>query len=155
MLLSSRLRALRALVGALLARSAAPVSRLRFRVQPWDVDLNVHLTNGRYPQLMDAGRLDLFVRSGLVGPLWRARVRPILVEQHLVFHQELPLGATFTVETQATGTHRKAIVMRQRFLRGGRVHAEATVHVVLLGARGVVSPEIAARLWADSSAALG
>ena len=42
-------------------------STLRFRVWPHDLDLSFHLNNGRYLTLMDLGRLDVMVRSGL----WR------------------------------------------------------------------------------------
>ncbi len=147
MLLSSRLRAMGAFADALTG-PVRRVSELSFTVRPWDIDLNVHLTNGRYPQLMDAGRLHLLVSSGATSQLLRDRTRPIAVEQHLVFKRELGLGARFTLRTEVTGRDRKALVFTQRFLVGDRLHAEGTVNVVLLGPDGVVSPEaIQALLW--------
>lgn len=139
MLLSSRLRGMRALTDGLL-REGGMDSRLSFRVQPWDVDLNVHLTNGRYPQLMDVGRIHLITRSGLGAALWAQRVRPIAVELHLTFRKELGLGRRFTLHTAVTGRERKALVFTQRFLVGDEEHAVGTVNVVLLGGRGVVDP---------------
>lgn len=35
------------------------VSRLQFRVLPNDLDSNLHMTNGRYWNIFDLGRLDL------------------------------------------------------------------------------------------------
>ena len=40
-------------------------SVLTFRVWPGDLDLNVHMNNGRYLTVMDLGRLDLMARTGL------------------------------------------------------------------------------------------
>ncbi|WP_080375644.1 thioesterase family protein [Stenotrophomonas maltophilia] len=45
------------------------VSRLQFRVLPNDLDSNLHMTNGRYWNIFDLGRLDLILRMGLAG--WR------------------------------------------------------------------------------------
>lgn len=47
-------------------------SILLFRVMPHDLDLNVHMNNARYLALMDLGRIDFLLRSGL----WR-RVRKL------------------------------------------------------------------------------
>ena len=44
------------------------VSRLTFRVWPHDLDTSLHMNNGRYWTLMDLGRTDIMIRSGL----WRA-----------------------------------------------------------------------------------
>ena len=43
------------------------VSSLAFRVWPHDLDPSIHMNNGRYLTLMDLGRLDVMLRSGL----WR------------------------------------------------------------------------------------
>ena len=53
------------------ARSRGPYmmggeSRLAFRCLPTDIDFNVHLNNARYMMLADLGRIDLFVRAGLI-----------------------------------------------------------------------------------------
>ena len=45
------------------------VSRLQFRVLPNDLDSNLHMTNYRYWNIFDLGRLDLILRMGLAG--WR------------------------------------------------------------------------------------
>lgn len=50
-------------------RLAAPfgVSRLPFRVLPNDLDSNLHMTNGRYWNIFDLGRLDLILRMAWAG----------------------------------------------------------------------------------------
>src|SRR3990170_2263282 len=41
-------------------------SILRFRVWPHDLDLSLHMNNGRYLTIMDQGRLDVMVQSGFL-----------------------------------------------------------------------------------------
>src|SRR5690606_41950307 len=61
---------------------------------PWDCDLNVHLTNGRYPQWLDLARTEFFLRIG-AGPLFvRFGWRSVLASQTLTFVREIkPLEA--------------------------------------------------------------
>ena len=47
-------------------------SVIHARVLPTDLDLNLHLNNGRALTLMDLGRVDLMLRMGVVGELRRA-----------------------------------------------------------------------------------
>ena len=44
------------------------VARTPFRVLPTDLDLLFHMNNGKYLSILDLGRLDLLLRSGL----WQA-----------------------------------------------------------------------------------
>jgi acyl-CoA thioesterase FadM len=45
------------------------VSQITLLVLPNDVDLNFHMNNGRYMTLLDLGRLDFLIRTGL-GPVF-------------------------------------------------------------------------------------
>ena len=65
-------------------RSLDPLdeSVLKFRVWPTDLDVNFHMNNGRYLTIMDLGRVDLMLRTGLgkmalngSGRRWSARRR--------------------------------------------------------------------------------
>ena len=37
----------------------------RFRVLPHDIDINLHLNNGRYLQLIDLNRAEWLIRTGI------------------------------------------------------------------------------------------
>ena len=54
------------------------VSRLQFRVLPNDLDSNLHMTNGRYWNIFDLGRLDLILRMGLGRVALREKWAPIV-----------------------------------------------------------------------------
>lgn len=141
MMLSGRIRGLVVLAQAWWA-PRANVSRLHLRVLPTDVDLNVHLTNSRYPQLMDIGRMDMLVRSGTGQAMHKAGINPVLVESNLAFKRDLPLGVRFTLETRVVGRDRKALVIEQRFLVGDAVHAIGTVKMVCVRQGKVVEPTV-------------
>lgn len=146
MLLTARARALSVLAHAW-SRGPTTCSELPFRVSAFDVDLNLHLTNSRYPQLMDAGRLDLLLRSGVAWSLARSGVRPVVVQCTLNFRKELRWGARFVLRTRCMGKQRRAAVFEQVFLVGEEVHASAEVRVLCLKAGGVTQPDLLAPLW--------
>lgn len=148
MMVTGRLRALGVLARAL-AGPARRVSRLVLRVRAVDVDLNLHLTNSRYPQWMDLGRLDLLVRSGVARAMFAARQNPVVVETQIRFLRELPWGAEVVLDTRLVAVERRAVVFRQRFLVGEREHAVATVKVVVLGKGRVVVPDVMRPLLDD------
>ena len=63
-----------------------------FRVVPTDLDVLGHMNNGKYLTLMDLGRLDLMLRSGL----WRECVRrgwyPVVAGQTVTYQRSLKPG---------------------------------------------------------------
>jgi len=68
--------------------TALDVFHTRFRVLPWDCDLNLHLTNTRYPAWLDLARTEFFLRLG-TGPLFvRKGWRSVLASQTLTFVRE-------------------------------------------------------------------
>ncbi len=46
-------------------------SVLKLRVWPVDLDVNLHMNNGRYLSVMDLNRVDVILRTGLLLPLLR------------------------------------------------------------------------------------
>lgn len=89
-------------------------SRLRFRCLPTDIDANLHLNNARYLMLADMGRLDIFLRSGLMRLARRNRWVPMLGGIQAAYVREIRIWQSFelvsTIETwsatEAIGSHR-------------------------------------------------
>ncbi len=111
---------------------ALALLRHRFRVMPWDCDLNVHLTNGRYPQWLDLARTEFFLRIG-AGPLfvlfgWRS----VLASQTLTFVREIKPLAAVDVESRVLHWDKKYFYMEHRFLVDGRLHAKALARIAML-----------------------
>ncbi|GAC28971.1 acyl-CoA thioesterase [Brumicola pallidula] len=47
---------------------------------PNDLDVNMHVNNGRYLTLCDLTRVDFFVRSGIAGLMLKHKWSPIIAE---------------------------------------------------------------------------
>lgn len=98
------------------------VSTLPFRVWPTDLDLSMHMNNGRYLTLMDLGRLDFMVRTGLWRPLLRHRWTPIASGIAIRFRRELRVFDKVRLETRLITWSDVTVVMEQviRFSSGPR-----------------------------------
>lgn len=112
LLLSARLR----------PRLQAPfgVSVIGLRVMPHDLDLSMHMNNGRYLTLMDLGRMDLILRMGLAGRMVKSGWTPILSASKVRFRRELRLFKAFRLETRIVWWSATQLVMEQRVLSDGR-----------------------------------
>lgn len=96
------------------------VSRLSFRVWPTDLDTSLHLNNGRYWTLMDLGRTDLMLRSGLWRTILKNRWVPVVSAGKIRFRRELRLFRPFTLETRIVGWTDTSIVIEHRVVTRGR-----------------------------------
>jgi acyl-CoA thioesterase FadM len=104
----------------------APV-RKRFRVWPPDLDVLMHVNNGVYLSMLDVARVDLLLRSGLVGKLWRKGLYPVVAAETIRFRRSLQLFQAFQIETAIIGWDDKAFIIQHRFLRREELVAEAFV----------------------------
>ncbi|PLP59119.1 4-hydroxybenzoyl-CoA thioesterase [Mesorhizobium loti] len=89
-------------------------SRLTFRCLPTDIDFNIHLNNARYMMLADLGRIDIFIRAGLIALARKKGWAPMLGGLQTVYVREIKLWRNFQVVssietwdgTQVLGAHR-------------------------------------------------
>lgn len=97
----------------------ADTSRLSFRVWLHDLDLSLHMNNGRYLTLMDLGRLDIMLRSGLWREVWKQKWTPIASAITVRFRRELRPFQKFRLETRLLCWDRTLVVMEQSFFIDG------------------------------------
>ena len=123
-------------------------SCLSFRVWPTDLDLSLHMNNGRYLTLMDLGRLDLMVRSPLWRAVWKNRWTPVVATALIRFRRELRCFEPFVLETKIVDWSETDVVFEQRMIfeqgeRAGQVAAYALIRAGLYDrkARGYVPVE--------------
>ncbi len=74
-----------------------------FRVLPHDIDLNAHLNNGRYLQMIDLNRAEWLMRTGLWAAIRQNRWTPVLGAVAVNFRRELRLWQRFAIETRLLG----------------------------------------------------
>ena len=109
----------------------AEASCLDFRVWPHDLDTSMHMNNGRYWTLMDLGRADLVIRSGLWGAVVRNRWAPIVNAAKIRFQRELTLFRRFRIETRIVAWDETFIVMEHRVLTTGKGGRESLSAIAL------------------------
>lgn len=128
-------------------------SLLPFRVWPHDLDTSLHMNNGRYWSLMDLGRTDLMLRTGLWRAVLRHRWVPVVNAGTIRFRRELRLFRPFRIETAILCWNESWLVMQHRLLSRGRggeeiVAAHALVRAALYD-RGSRSYVPVARLMSE------
>lgn len=126
----------------------AQVSRLHQRVWPAQIDINLHMNQAVYPQVMETGRIDLVVRSGAL-EAWGAKgANVVLAHQHITYRRELRLGAQYLLDTRPVGVDGRILLLDAHFLVGDRVHAVGRVGLLSVGPDGVLSAEAVAEMAA-------
>ena len=96
--------------------AAEGVSRVCMRVWPLDLDLSMHMNNGRYLTLMDLGRLDYVVRTGLWRAIARNRWTPIASSVTIRYRRELKLFQRFAIETRIVSFAEASVIIEQVFV---------------------------------------
>ena len=85
-----------------------------------DLDTSLHMNNGRYWTLMDHGRADIMIRSGL----WRAVLKrgwvPVVGAGQIRFRRELRPFQAFRLETRIVTWFDAQLVMEHRLLSKAR-----------------------------------
>jgi acyl-CoA thioesterase FadM len=109
---------------------------LTFRVWPSDVDVLIHMNNGRYLTLMDLGRVDASLRNGIWKALRSRGWYSVVASEAIRFRESLPLFERFELRTRTLGWDEKSLYIRQQFLVRGRVVAVGIVRVRFLKRTG-------------------
>lgn len=125
-------------------------SVVEFRVWPSDLDVNLHMTNGRYLALMDLGRLDLILRMGMLKHMIRRRWRPVAASAAIRFRRSLRPFQKFRIRTRLVCWDERWIFFEQRFECEGRWVARGLIRALLRGGTGnVPTAEILAVMRQD------
>jgi acyl-CoA thioesterase FadM len=127
---------LRSLTAPRQAPDALIITRLR--VWPQDLDLNLHLNNGRYLTLMDLGRYDLVLKAGLFPLMRRERWFAVLAGGGIKFRRSLGPFQAFDLTTQIIHWDEKWFYILHEFVRDGDVYARALVKGLFRGPEGNV-----------------
>ncbi len=117
------------------------VSRLSLRVLPNDLDINLHMNNGRYLTICDLNRIDLFARSGLLKAMFKRNWIPVIAEHTMSYKKPLGMLEHFDVKLEVTHWDEKYFYMQHTFSNSERIVAEGTSKgCVYARGIGVVSP---------------
>ncbi|MGV8894938.1 MAG: acyl-CoA thioesterase [Rhodoglobus sp.] len=129
------------------------VGRVTMRVLPTDLDVLGHMNNGVYFSIMDLGRMDLMIRSGL-WPKMRAKgYYPVMANETMTFRKSLQPWQSFVLESKIVGYDAKAVYLEQRFVVAGEIFAQAMTRARFLKKSGgtVTMEELGALVDVDST----
>jgi acyl-CoA thioesterase FadM len=116
-------------------------STLALLTFPNDLDINMHVNNGRYLTLCDLSRVDMFIRSGLAKVMWQRGWMPMVSEHTMTYRKPLGAFTRFQATMELTHWDEKFFFMTHRFSIGDKLIAEGTSKGVLRGKNGVIAPQ--------------
>ncbi|RUO38122.1 thioesterase [Aliidiomarina shirensis] len=90
--------------------------RVCSRVYPNDLDLNMHVNNGRFLTFADLGRVDWFFRSGAWGVARKKGFIPVIGDVNARFIRQLKAFDRFYVETRLLGWDDKWAFLEHKIL---------------------------------------
>jgi acyl-CoA thioesterase FadM len=111
-------------------------SVVNLRVWPNDLDLNIHVNNGRYLTLMDLGRMDLMFRSGAARLWLMSGLQPLVAFSMCRHFKALKLFQPFQLRSKVLGWDEKWIYFEQRFESKGELYALGVVKGLMAGKKG-------------------
>jgi acyl-CoA thioesterase FadM len=125
-----------------------PVCITHFRCWFTDIDILMHMNNGKYLSLMDLGRVDLMLRMGAFQKLRKKGIYPVVVSEAIRFRRSIKLFSKFRIVTQTIGWDDKYVYLTQKFYVRDDMYASALIKGRFLHKNGSkVSPE---ELWQAS-----
>ncbi|MEH6450782.1 MAG: acyl-CoA thioesterase [Oleispira sp.] len=117
--------------------SALEASHTRIKIWPTDCDFNLHVTNSRYPAILDLARIQYLIQinalSKFVGGGWKS----VLSSQSISFIKEIKPLAIVDISTQVLSWDRKYCYIEHRFMVGDKLHAKALARVAFIKGRRV------------------
>jgi acyl-CoA thioesterase FadM len=137
-MLSYLARTLPVAVRASLAKDGRLVSRIQRRVRLAEVDLNGHMNQAAYAQVLELGRTDWVIRSGAWAALRAERINAVVAEQRIVYRRELGPRQRYAIDTRAVAAEGRLLVFESHLLVGERVHAKAEAKLIFVGPDGVL-----------------
>ncbi|RYZ96768.1 MAG: thioesterase [Proteobacteria bacterium] len=111
---------------------------LHFRAWPHDLDINLHVNNGRYLTLMDLGRVQLMARLGMGRKILAERWMPVIGSVHMRYRRSLPPFRAFRLETRILAWDEKWFFIEQKFMAGEELMAVGLVKGLFRGGQGSV-----------------
>ena len=115
--------------------------RIRMRVWPNDIALNLHLNNARYLNIMDYARTHLLARTRLLEHIIRSRWQPLVGAVWMTYRRSLPLFSTFSVASRLVCWDERWFYLEQTFTGREGMAALGWVKGTLRDARGSVDPQ--------------
>lgn len=125
------------------SRDVFAVQRVRSIALPNDLDLNLHVNNGRLMTYIDFGRIDWLWRVGALQQAWRQRFIPVIGDISVRYLKPLKMFERFTIESRVLGWDAKWAYFEHRLLKANGEVVLLLVNRGLFWKRGIGSMPVA------------
>lgn len=112
--------------------------RVEMWVWPGDLDVLLHMNNGRYLTIMDLGRVDFLIRSGMMDKIRQRKWYPVVAALSITYKRPLKLWQKFEMTTRIAGWDERWIYLQQEFHSRGKLVAAALIKGTFRSAEGAV-----------------
>ncbi|MEX1098857.1 MAG: acyl-CoA thioesterase [Bacteriovoracaceae bacterium] len=116
---------------------------LKMRVLPNDLDLNMHMNNGRFLTVMDIGRTDFIMKMGLLKTMLKEKWGGVATAVNVVFLKPLNLFDKYELRTKLLSWDEDWFYLEQNFFRGEVFVASAIVKGAFLKGKKRLAPQLA------------
>ena len=113
-------------------------SILKLRVWPSDIDPFIELNNGRYLTMMDFGRFDIALRSGLWKLVKKKSWGLAVAGSSVRYRYRLKLFQKYELHSKVIGHDDKWFYFHQKIIRNGRLHCTALIRTAITSKNGIV-----------------
>jgi acyl-CoA thioesterase FadM len=115
--------------------------RIRMRVWPNDIDINLHMNNARYLNIMDYARTHLLARTRLLEHILHARWMPLVGAVWMTYRRSLPLFSGFWLSSRLLCWDDRWFYIEQTFTGRDGLAAKGWVKGALRDSNGNVEPQ--------------
>ena len=113
-------------------------SILKIRVFFGDIDFYPELNNGRHLTLMDLGRLDLAVRTGLLKSVHRQKWGFAVAGASVRYRHRIKFFKPFQLHTGLVAADERWFYFHQKTIRKGTIHSAALIRAGITSRKGIV-----------------
>jgi len=107
-------------------------SVLKFYVLPNDLDINMHMNNGRFNSIMDLGRVDIMLRTGFLKIMHQRKWFGVVGSIHSRFRRPLELFQAYELQSQVIYWDEKWTWIEQKMYSEGKLISSALVQTIIL-----------------------
>jgi len=114
---------------------------IQVRMYPNDLDVNMHVNNGRYLTLCDLTRVDFFVRSGIAALMLKHKWNPIIAEHTMTYLRPIKVFSKIEIRMEITHFDEKFFYCSHHFYKGDKLMAHGTSKALVISKNGSLTPQ--------------
>jgi acyl-CoA thioesterase FadM len=111
------------------------------RIMPNDLDVNMHVNNGRYLTLCDLTRVDFFIRSGIAVLMLRHKWSPVIAEHTMTYLRPIKVFAKIDIHMEITHFDEKYFYCSHHFYKGDKLMAQGSSKALVISKSGSLTPQ--------------